>query len=360
MARVFNFSAGPSILPQPVLLKIQEELLDYQGSGQSVMEMSHRSEVFMRITKEAEADLRSLLNIPQNYKVLFLQGGASLQFSMIPMNLMHQAKKADFIISGEWARKAAQEAQRYGRIHIVASSEDKNFTTIPKFKAKDFSSDADYIYYVSNNTIFGTRIKDFPELSNKVLVCDMSSDLLSRPIDVSKYGLIFAGAQKNMGIAGLTIVIIREDLIGLVENLPPMLDYKVQADNASMYNTPPCFSIYVAGLCFKWIKDLGGLSEMERLNNAKAKLLYDYLDESYFFAPTIHNPKDRSITNVCFLTPSKETDKSFITYAEIKGLINLKGHRSVGGMRASLYNGMPIEGVEELVRVMREYEDLQR
>ncbi|KAF0226847.1 MAG: phosphoserine aminotransferase [Erysipelotrichaceae bacterium] len=360
MARVINFSAGPSILPKPVLLKIQEELLDYQGSGQSVMEMSHRSDFFMGIIEQTEADLRSLLNIPQNYKVLFLQGGASLQFSMVPMNLMHKYHKADFVITGEWARKAAQEAKRYGEVHIVASSEDKNFNVIPKFKAKDFSSDADYIHYVSNNTIFGTRITNFPDVSGKVLVCDMSSDILSRPIDVSKYGIIFAGAQKNMGIAGLTIVIIREDLIGLVPNLPPMLDYKVQAEHGSMYNTPSCFSIYVAGLCFKWIKDLGGLTEMEHLNNAKAKLLYDYLDESYFFAPTIQNKNDRSIMNICFLTPTKESDKSFINYAEIKGLINLKGHRSVGGMRASLYNGMPIEGVEELIRVMREYEDLQR
>jgi phosphoserine aminotransferase len=359
MERVYNFSAGPSILPTPVLLKIQAELLDYQGSGQSVMEMSHRSEDFIKIADTAEADLRELLAIPNNYKVLFLQGGASLQFSMIPMNLMSKNKKADFINTGEWSKKAAQEAKRYGEVKIVASSEDKNFNYIPNFSSDDFSSDADYIHYVSNNTIFGTRLVSFPEVKDKVLVCDMSSDILSKPIDVSKFGIIFAGAQKNMGIAGLTVVIIRDDLLGLVPNLPPMLDFKVQADNASMYNTPSCFSIYVAGLVFKWLKELGGLKEIEKINEAKAKLLYDYLDESSFFAPTIFNPKDRSIMNLCFLSASKESDAAFVKYAAQKGLVNLKGHRSVGGMRASLYNGMPIEGVIELIRVMREFEGLQ-
>jgi phosphoserine aminotransferase len=359
MERVYNFSAGPSILPTPVLLQIQAELLDYQGSGQSVMEMSHRSEDFIKIADTAEADLRELLLIPSNYKVLFLQGGASLQFTMIPMNLMSKHKKADFINTGEWSKKAAQEAKRYGEVKIVASSEDKNFNYIPSFSASDFSSDADYIHYVSNNTIFGTRLVNFPEVNDKVLVCDMSSDILSKPIDVSKYGLIFAGAQKNMGIAGLTVVIIRDDLLGLVSNLPPMLDFKVQADNASMFNTPSCFSIYVAGLVFKWLKALGGLKEVEKLNEAKAKLLYDYLDQSSFFAPTILNPKDRSIMNLCFLSASKESDAAFVKYATQKGLVNLKGHRSVGGMRASLYNGMPLEGVIELIRVMSEFEGLQ-
>lgn len=360
MDRVYNFSAGPSVLPLSVLQKIQSELLNYQGSGQSVMEMSHRSEVFIQIADTAEANLRALLGIPSNYKVLFLQGGASLQFTMIPMNLMTPNKKADFINTGEWSKKAAQEAKRFGEVRIVDSSEDKNFNYIPSFKASDFSVDADYIHYVSNNTIFGTRLVDFPQVKDKVLVCDMSSDILSRPIDVSKYGLIFAGAQKNMGIAGLTVVIIREDLLGKAGALPPMLDFKVQADNASMYNTPSCFSIYVAGEVFKWLLELGGLSAMEARNEAKAKLLYDYLDQSSFFAPTISNPKDRSIMNICFLSPTKDTDKAFVAYAEMKGLVNLKGHRSVGGMRASLYNGMPLEGVQELVRVMREFEELQR
>jgi len=359
MERVYNFSAGPSILPLPVLQQIQAELLDYQGSGQSVMEMSHRSEDFIKIADTAEADLRELLAIPSNYKVLFLQGGASLQFTMIPMNLMAKHKKADFINTGEWSKKAAQEAKRFGEVKIVASSEDKNFNYIPSFTSKDFSSEADYIHYVSNNTIFGTRLVSFPEVKDKVLVCDMSSDILSKPIEVSKYGLIFAGAQKNMGIAGLTVVIIRDDLLGLVPNLPPMLDFKVQADNASMFNTPACFSIYVAGLVFKWLKDLGGLQEIEKRNEAKAKLLYDYLDQSTFFAPTIHNPKDRSIMNLCFLSSSKENDAAFVKYAAQKGLVNLKGHRSVGGMRASLYNGMPLEGVVELIRVMSEFESLQ-
>jgi phosphoserine aminotransferase len=360
MERVYNFSAGPSVLPLSVLQKVQTELLNYQGSGQSVMEMSHRSDAFIKIADQAEADLRTLLNIPANYKVLFLQGGASLQFTMIPMNLMTNFKKADFIITGEWAKKAAQEAKRFGEVRIVASSEDKNFSYIPKFSSKDFSDDADYIHYVSNNTIFGTRLVDFPDVNDKVLICDMSSDILSKPIDVSKYGLIFAGAQKNMGIAGLCVVIIRDDLLGKSSNLPPMLDFKVQADNASMYNTPSCFSIYVAGEVFKWLLELGGLTEMQKRNEAKAKLLYDYLDSSTFFAPTIHDPKDRSIMNLCFLSPNKESDKAFVAYAEQKGLVNLKGHRSVGGMRASLYNGMPIEGVQELIRVMKEFADLQR
>jgi len=360
MDRVYNFSAGPSVLPLSVLQKIQNELLNHQGSGQSVMEMSHRSSAFMAIADTAEANLRTLLAIPANYKVLFLQGGASLQFTMIPMNLMTKFKKADFINTGEWSKKATQEAKRFGEVRIVATSEAQNFNHIPSFSASDFSDDADYIHYVSNNTIFGTRLVDFPKVKDKVLVCDMSSDILSRPVDVSKYGLIFAGAQKNMGIAGLTVVIIREDLLGKAGSLSLMLDYKVQADNASMYNTPACFPIYVAGEVFKWLLDLGGLSVMEKLNETKAKLLYDFLDHSAFFAPTIANPKDRSIMNVCFLSPTPETDKAFVAYAEMKGLINLKGHRSVGGMRASLYNGMPIEGVQELIRVMGEFEELQR
>lgn len=361
MERVINFSAGPSILPLAVLHKAQAELLSAQGSGQSVMEMSHRSPVFERILAQAEADLRTLLAIPENYKVLFLQGGASLQFTMIPMNLLKGTKKVDFIHTGEWSKKAIAEAKRFGSVRIVASSEATNFNQIPAFSASDFSEDAEYIHYVSNNTIFGTRLTEFPKLpDSKILVCDMSSDILSKPIEVSRYGLIFAGAQKNMGIAGLTVVIIRDDLLGRVPNLPPMLDYKVQADNSSMYNTPPCFPIYMAGLVFEWLLAQGGLSVMEAKNEAKAKLLYDYLDASPFYRPTVPLAKDRSIMNVCFVSPTPELDAAFVKFAEAKGLVNLKGHRSVGGMRASIYNGMTIENVQTLIRVLDEFVQRQR
>lgn len=361
MERVINFSAGPSTLPLAVLHKAQAELLNVMGSGQSVMEMSHRSPVFERILAQSERDLRTLLNIPESYKVLFLQGGASLQFTMIPMNLLKGTHKVDFVHTGEWSKKAMMEVKRFGTVNVVASSEDTNFNRIPSFSATDFSDDAEYIHYVSNNTIFGTRLTDFPELpSDKILVCDMSSDILSRPIDVSRYGLIFAGAQKNMGIAGLTVVIIREDLLGRVPNLPPMLDYKVQADNASMFNTPPCFPIYMAGLVFEWVLAHGGLSVMEAKNEAKAKLLYDYLEASSFYRPTVPLSKDRSIMNVCFVSPTPELDAAFVKFAEAKGLVNLKGHRSVGGMRASLYNGMTIENVQTLIRVLDEFVQRQR
>jgi phosphoserine aminotransferase len=361
MERVINFSAGPSVLPLAVLHKAQSELLSVAGSGQSVMEMSHRSPVFERILAQTEADLRTLLVIPDNYKVLFLQGGASLQFTMIPMNLLKGTKKVDFIHTGEWSKKAMAEVKRFGSVNVVASSETTQFDRIPSFSAKDFSDDAEYIHYVSNNTIFGTRLAEFPKLPNdKILVCDMSSDILSKPIDVSRYGLIFAGAQKNMGIAGLTVVILREDLLGLVPNLPPMLDYKVQADNASLYNTPPCFPIYMAGLVFEWLLAQGGLSVIEAKNEAKAKLLYDYLDASPFYRATVPLAKDRSIMNVCFVSPSPEMDAAFVKFAEAKGLVNLKGHRLVGGMRASIYNGMTIENVQTLIRVLDEFVQRQR
>jgi phosphoserine aminotransferase len=361
MERVINFSAGPSVLPLAVLHKAQSELLSVAGSGQSVMEMSHRSPVFERILAQAEADLRTLLGIPENYKVLFLQGGASLQFTMIPMNLLKGTKKVDFIHTGEWSKKAMAEVKRFGSVNVVASSEASQFDRIPSFSAEDFSEDAEYIHIVSNNTIFGTRLTEFPTLpKDKILVCDMSSDILSKPIDVSRYGLIFAGAQKNMGIAGLTVVILREELLGRVPNLPPMLDYKVHADNASLYNTPPCFSIYMAGLVFEWLLAQGGLSVIEAKNEAKAKLLYDYLDASPFYRATVPLAKDRSIMNVCFVSPSPEMDAAFVKFAEAKGLVNLKGHRLVGGMRASIYNGMPIENVQTLIRVLDEFVQRQR
>lgn len=361
MERVINFSAGPSTLPLAVLHKAQAELLNVSGSGQSVMEMSHRSPAFERILAQTEHDLRTLLNIPENYKVLFLQGGASLQFSMIPMNLLNSTKKVDFIHTGEWSKKAMAEVKRLGSVKVVASSEDTNFNRIPSVTADDFSKDAEYIHLVSNNTIFGTRFKTFPSFpSDQIVVCDMSSDILSRPIDVRQFGVIFAGAQKNMGIAGLTVVIIREDLLGRVFHLPPMLDFKVQADNNSMYNTPPCFPIYMAGLVFEWLVAQGGLSVMEAKNEAKAKLLYDYLDHSSFYNPTVPVVSDRSIMNVCFVSPSPEMDNAFVKFAEAKGLVNLKGHRSVGGMRASLYNGMTMENVQTLIRVLDEFVQRQR
>jgi phosphoserine aminotransferase len=361
MERVINFSAGPSILPLAVLHKAQAELLNYKGSGQSVMEMSHRSPVFEGILAQTEKDLRTLLDIPETYTVLFLQGGASLQFSMIPMNLLRDTKKVDFIHTGEWSKKAMTEVKRFGSVTVVASSEATHFNCIPSFCAADFSEDAEYIHYVSNNTIFGTRITDFPDLpSEKIVVCDMSSDILSRPVEISRYGLIFAGAQKNMGIAGLTVVIIRNDLLGRVSGLPPMLDYKAQADNGSMLNTPPCFSIYMAGLVFDWLIAQGGLSVIEAKNEVKAKLLYDYLDASPFYRPTVPKAIDRSIMNVCFVTPTPELDSALVKFAESRGLVNLKGHRAVGGMRASLYNGMTIENVQTLIRVLDEFVQRQR
>ncbi len=354
MQRVYNFSAGPSMLPESVLEQAASEMLNYNGSGMSVMEMSHRSPVYQAIIDEAEADLRKLMNIPENYKVLFLQGGATQQFSAVPLNLMNKNGKADYIVSGQFSKKAAEEAAKFGEVNVIASSKDKNFTYIPK--VTEFSKDADYVHICYNNTIFGTCYDYIPETGDIPLVADMSSGILSRPVDVSKFGLIYAGAQKNMGPSGLTVVIVREDLLGNARvGTPVMLDYKVQADNGSMYNTPPCYSIYVAGLVFKWLLATGGLEERERINIKKANLLYDYLDNSKLFKPTAEK-EVRSLMNVCFVTGDADKDKAFVSAASKAGFVNLKGHRVVGGMRASIYNAMPVEGVEKLVEFMRDYE----
>ncbi|HHT63828.1 MAG: 3-phosphoserine/phosphohydroxythreonine transaminase [Bacillota bacterium] len=354
MNRVYNFSAGPSMLPEPVLKKAAQEMLNYQGSGMSVMEMSHRSKTYMSIIENAEALLRKLMHIPDNYTVLFLQGGASQQFAMIPMNLMSKNKKADYIHTGNWSKKAMAEAKLYGKINIAASSEDKNFSYIPDNYA--FSPDADYVHITSNNTIEGTAFKRFPDTGSIPLVADMSSHILSEEIDVTKFGLIYAGAQKNIGPAGVTVVIIRNDLIGKhEENTPIILRYETHAKNRSMYNTPPCYSIYIAGLVFEWLDELGGVKAMEAINREKAKILYDFLDESKLFSTPV-NPRDRSLMNIPFVTPSDELNDKFVKEAAKAGLSTLKGHRSVGGMRASIYNAMPIEGVKKLVAFMKDFE----
>ena len=354
MQRVYNFSAGPSMLPLSVLEKAAEEMTNFQGSGMSVMEMSHRSPVYQGIIDEAESNLRKLMNIPDNYKVLFLQGGATQQFAAVPMNLMRKNKKADYIVSGQFSGKAAEEARKFGEVNIIATSKDRNFAYIPK--VNEFSPDADYVHICYNNTIFGTCYDYVPETGDIPLVADMSSGILSRPVDVSKYGLIYAGAQKNMGPSGLTVVIIREDLLGeKKDDIPVMLDYRVAADNGSMYNTPPCYSIYVAGLVFKWLLETGGLEEREKINIKKANILYDFLDNSKLFKATA-DKEVRSLMNVCFVTGDAEKDKAFVSAASKAGFVNLKGHRVVGGMRASIYNAMPVEGVEALVEFMREYE----
>jgi len=354
MKRIYNFSAGPSMLPVEVLEKAASQMLDYEGSGCSVMEMSHRSPVYDNIIKTAEADLRKLMEIPDNYRVLFLQGGATTQFSAVPLNLMNKNKKADYIVSGQFSKKAADEAAKYGEVNVIASSKDRNFAYVPY--VDKFSPDADYVHICMNNTIYGTTYNYIPETGDIPLVADVSSCILSRPIDVSKFGLLYAGAQKNMGPSGLTVVIIREDLIGNArEGTPVMLDYKIQADNGSMYNTPPCYSIYVAGLVFKWLLNMGGLTEMEKRNVAKAKVLYDYLDASEMFKATA-DKEFRSIMNACFVTGDAELDKEFVSAAKKAGFENLKGHRSVGGMRASIYNAMPAEGVDKLVEFMAEFE----
>ncbi len=354
MQRVYNFSAGPSMLPLSVLEKAAEEMTNYQDSGMSVMEMSHRSAVYQGIIDEAESNLRKLMNIPDNYKVLFLQGGATQQFAAVPMNLMRKNKKADYIVSGQFSGKAAEEAKKFGEVNIIATSKDRNFAYIPK--VNEFSPDADYVHICYNNTIFGTCYDYVPETGDIPLVADMSSGILSRPVDVSKYGLIYAGAQKNMGPSGLTVVIIREDLIGdKKDDIPVMLDYRVAADNGSMYNTPPCYSIYVAGLVFKWLLETGGLEERERINVKKANILYDFLDNSKLFKATA-DKEVRSLMNVCFVTGDADKDKAFVSAASKAGFVNLKGHRVVGGMRASIYNAMPVEGVEALVEFMKNYE----
>ncbi len=356
MSRVYNFSAGPAVLPEEVLKEAAEEMLDYNGSGMSVMEMSHRSKVFDEIIQTAEADLRDLLKIPDNYKVLFLQGGASQQFAMIPMNLMKN-KVADYIVTGQWAKKAWQEAQKYGTANKIASSEDKTFSYIPDCSDLPISLDADYVYICENNTIYGTKYKTLPNTKGKILVSDVSSCFLSEPMDIEKYGIVYGGVQKNVGPAGLVIAIIREDLIteDVLPGTPTMLTYKTHADANSLYNTPNCYGIYICGKVFKWLKKQGGLEAMKERNEKKAKVLYDYLDSSKLFKGTVE-PASRSLMNVPFVTGDKELDAKFVKEAEAAGLVNLKGHRTVGGMRASIYNAMPIEGVEALVEFMKKFE----
>lgn len=356
VSRVYNFSAGPAVLPEEVLKEAAAEMLDYKGCGMSVMEMSHRSKAFEQIINEAEADLRELMNIPDNYKVLFLQGGASQQFAMIPMNLMKN-KKAAYIITGQWAKKAFQEAKLYGDAVEAASSADKTFSYIPDCSDLDIPDDADYVYICENNTIYGTKFKELPNTKGKTLVADVSSCFLSEPVDVSKYGIIYGGVQKNIGPAGMVIVIIREDLIteDTLPGTPTMLKYKTHADNKSLYNTPPAYGIYVCGKVFKWLKAKGGLLKMKELNEKKAAILYDYLDQSKLFKGTVAK-EDRSLMNVPFVTGSEELDAKFVKEAKAAGLENLKGHRTVGGMRASIYNAMPVEGVEKLVEFMKKFE----
>ena len=357
MKRVYNFSAGPAVLPEEVLKEAADEMLDYKGCGMSVMEMSHRSKVYDQIIKEAEADLREVMNIPDNYKVLFLQGGASQQFAMIPMNLMKN-RVADYIITGQWAKKAWKEASIYGKANAIASSEDKTFSYIPDCSDLPISEDADYVYICENNTIYGTKFHTLPNTKGKTLVADVSSCFLSEPIDVTKYGVVYGGVQKNVGPAGVVIVIIREDLIteDTLPYTPTMLKYKTHADADSLYNTPPAYGIYICGKVFKWLKKMGGLEVMKERNEKKAKLLYDFLDQSKLFKGTVEKDS-RSLMNVPFVTGSDELDAKFVKEAKEAGLESLKGHRSVGGMRASIYNAMPIEGVQKLVDFMKKFEE---
>ena len=357
MSRVYNFSAGPAVLPEEVLKEAAAEMLDYKGCGMSVMEMSHRSQVFDDIIKEAEQDLRDLMHIPDNYKVLFLQGGASQQFAMIPMNRMKN-KVADYIVTGQWAKKAYQEAQKYGKVNKIATSEDKTFSYIPDCSDLPVSPDADYVYICENNTIYGTKFKTLPNTKGKTLVADVSSCFLSEPVDVTKYGIIYGGVQKNIGPAGMVISIIREDLITdeVLEGTPTMLKFKTHADAGSLYNTPNCYCIYMCGKVFKWLKKMGGLEVMKERNEKKAKLLYDYLDSSKLFKGTVEKDS-RSLMNVPFVTGDKDLDAKFVKEAKEAGLENLKGHRTVGGMRASIYNAMPYEGVEALVAFMKKFEE---
>ena len=356
MKRVYNFSAGPAVLPEEVLREAADEMLDYNGTGMSVMEISHRSKAYEEIITQAEADLRELMNIPDNYKVLFLQGGASLQFAMIPMNLMKN-KKADYIITGQWAKKAYKEAQKYGDVRAIASSEDKTFSYIPDCSDLDIDEDADYVYICENNTIYGTKYKELPNTKGKTLVADVSSCFLSEPVDVTKYGIIYGGVQKNIGPAGVVIVIIREDLIPekTEDYVPTMMQYKIHADNKSLYNTPPAYGIYICGKVFKWLKKMGGLEAMKKHNEEKAAILYDFLDQSKLFKGTVEK-KDRSLMNVPFVTGDADLDAKFVKEAKEAGFENLKGHRTVGGMRASIYNAMPTEGVVKLVEFMKKFE----
>ena len=357
MSRVYNFSAGPSMLPESVLKKAAEEMLDYHGCGQSVMEMSHRSKVFQSIIDDAEALVRELMNVPDNYKVLFLQGGASTQFAAIPLNFMNKNGKADYIVTGQWAKKAYQEALKYGDAKVVASSADKTFSYIPKTTNADFRKDADYVYYCMNNTIYGTLFNYIPDTGDIPLICDVSSCFMSEPLDVSKFAVLYGGAQKNIAPAGLVIAIVREDMLGNARDITPtMLNYKVHADNGSMYNTPPCYIIYMCKLVLEWIKSKGGIEGIGKLNREKAAILYDFLDSSKMFKGTVVK-EDRSLMNVPFVTDSDELNAKFIKEAEENGFVNLKGHRSVGGMRASIYNAMPIEGVKKLVEFMKKFEE---
>ena len=354
--RVFNFSAGPAVLPEDVLKKAASELLEYKDSGQSVMEMSHRSKEYGEIISSVEARFRKILNVPDNYKVLFLQGGASLQFAMIPLNLKKNGK-ADYVITGQWANKAYNEGKKILEANAVASSKDKTFSYIPELDSSKFDKDADFFHICANNTIYGTRYTDFPDTKNVPLVADFSSCILSEPVDITKFGLIYAGAQKNMGPAGLTVVIIRDDLIrDLGDSVPTMLSYKTHADNGSMFNTPPTYGIYILGLVLEWIENNGGLAAMKERNEKKAAMLYDFLDNSKLFKATVSG-KARSLMNIPFITGNEELDKKFISQAKDAGFINLKGHRSVGGMRASIYNAMPVEGVQHLVEFMKKFEE---
>ena len=357
MSRIYNFSAGPAVLPEEVLKEAAEEMLDYRGCGMSVMEMSHRSKVYEEIIKEAEKDLRELMNIPDNYKVLFLQGGASLQFAMIPMNLMKN-RVADYIVTGQWAKKAYEEGGIYGKANVIASSKDKTFSYIPDCSDLPVSEDADYVHICENNTIYGTKFKTLPNTKGKILVADMSSCFLSEPVDVTKYGLIYGGVQKNIGPAGMVIVIVREDLVteDTLPGTPTMMKYKIHVDNESMYNTPPAYGIYICGKVFKWLKKMGGLDAMKVHNEKKAAILYDFLDSSEMFKGTVEKDS-RSLMNVPFITGNDDLDAKFIKEAKAAGFENLKGHRSVGGMRASIYNAMPIEGVTKLVEFMKKFEE---
>ena len=360
MARVYNFSAGPAVLPEAVLKEAAAEMLDYGGTGMGVMEMSHRSKAYQNILDTAEADLRSLMGIPENYKVLFLQGGASQQFAMVPMNLMKN-KVADYIVTGVWAKKAWQEAAMYGQANVVASSADRNFSYIPDCSDLPISENADYVYICENNTIYGTKFKQLPNTKGKDLVADVSSCFLSEPVDVSKYAMIYGGVQKNIGPAGVVIAIIREDLIteDVLPGTPTMLRYKIHADAGSLYNTPPAYGIYICGKVFKWLQQLGGLEAMQAINEKKAAILYDFLDNSKLFQGTVE-PASRSLMNVPFITGDKDMDAKFVKAAEAAGFVNLKGHRLVGGMRASIYNAMPIEGVTALVDFMAAFEKENR
>ena len=354
--RVYNFSAGPSMLPLEVLEQAQRELVCYPSAGMSVMEMSHRSKVFESILEKAKADLKELMHIPDNYRILFLQGGGSTQFAMIPLNLMSGSNEADYVITGQWAKKAAEEAKRYGKVNIVASSADSTFNHIPDLDPSKCNPNADYFYITLNNTIYGTRWTKLPDVGSVPLVGDMSSSILSEEIDITKFGLLFAGAQKNLGPAGVTVVIVREDLLGkAMDFTPTMLRYDIHADNNSLYNTPPTYGIYFMGLVFEWLKRQGGVAAMQKINEHKAAILYDFLDESKLFKGTVVK-KDRSLMNTPFVLPTEELNEKFIKEAKAQGFENLKGHRTVGGMRASMYNAMPVEGVEKLVAFMKEFE----